>query len=141
MQMRVKELRFLPEDEFLPEYEKSVLTIAKRRVVKLLFSHNEPLSISEVLVSAKISLNSLAAIYLELSEHGYIKRSDAGLLLTHPGRLWALKYRKSVFMHKQVVTYKKRKDIAISPTKKVEKNKQLPKNYLFSWIDIKNSPR
>ena len=141
MQTTPIEQHFLPDDELLVSYEKDVLTIAKRRVIKLLFRQMEPIAICKLLALANISLNSLAAVFVELSDKGFIAKSeDGGIFLTHSGMLWALKCRKSIFMEKKMVVYTPPYKAPTS-SKRLVSATQLPKDYCFSWVDTKLNRR
>lgn len=137
----LRELPYLPEDEVLEEYERSVLIISKRRVLRLLFKNSEPLPIADILSKAKISLNSLAAIFQELGERGYMERSDRGVYLTQKGRIWALKNRKELFMYATRVVWKPTTTVQDSEAERLRANTSLPRGYTFSRIDLRRFTR
>lgn len=132
MQTIVQEKHFLPEDELLSEYESTVLIIARRRVVKLLYRSKFPISIYDVLNLTKISINSLAAVYCELSEKGYLILSNYTLSLTSLGRRWALRNRKLIFMQEQSIIYKTFPKPNQPIREKLKRATRLPSNYCLS---------
>lgn len=136
MQTDQHDLHFLPDDKILVDYEKSVITISRRRVLKILFQSELPIAINQILQSANISLNSLVAIYTELRDHDFVTRSDSGFQLTKSGRIWVLKNRKDIFMRKTKVIYKE-VQLNNRTNEKLTKRKKLPDGYLFTKIDLK----
>lgn len=132
MQTIDQEKHFLPEDDLLDEYESAVLIIARRRVVKLLYRSKFPISIYDALNLTKISINSLAAVYCELSEKGYLILSNYTLSLTSLGRRWALKNRKLIFMREQSIVYKTLPKSNQPIKEKLERATRLPSNYCLS---------
>lgn len=134
-----KLLHKLPEDGLLVEYEKFVLEVARRRVIKFLYPSERPIAIKTILEKTNISLNSLVAVYSELNKEDYMCKSADGLVLTNKGKLWALKNRKSIFMRKIVPTYNKPKKTETQS--KLKEFRKLPDTYVISWVDTKITKR
>lgn len=128
---------YLPADEYLSEYEEAVRTIAKRRIIRLLFRQSEPLSISTVLKSTNVSINALAATYAEIRAQGYITHDASGLLLTEAGRRWSIRERRSIFSDKVVVRYGEPDRASITPPRALDEGQGLPSGYRLSSIDGK----
>ena len=128
---------YLPADECLLEYEQAVHTIAKRRIIRLLFRHSMPLSISAVLESTNVSINALAATYAETQQQGYVAYDGSGLLLTEAGRRWSIRERKSIFSRKVVVHYGTPSSGNSTSLADPHENQKLPAAYRLSLIDGK----
>lgn len=137
MSIKPKEQLYLPEDECLLDYERSVITIARRRIVKFLFRHIDFQSVAIIIRSTNISINALAAIYSELKERDYILYTEQGLSLTEKGRRWAVRERKSIFMRKELVRYKRPLQVGNGAIELIDSSRKLPTSYRFTWIDDK----
>lgn len=135
MQTTPKGQRFLPADDHLAEYEDGVYVIAQRRVIRILFARSTPISVSNLINQAKISINALGAIYLKLNDAGYIELSDIGLTLTTRGRLWAVKSRKEIFMHERKIEYRVPPQLVDVSGERLNGCTKLPKIYLLSQVD------
>lgn len=140
MPMKKVEQRFLPGDDAIEGYEASVIIIARRRFVKTLFRETTPIPLDLLLKLAKISINSAAAIYNELKKHDYIQHTEFGFQLTAAGRTWAVKERKSIFMHKSKVRYHSHGESQLKAVhvRESDQNAKLPKKYSFSFIDMQH---
>jgi predicted transcriptional regulator len=136
MRTTVKDLPYLPDDEHIEAYEKSVLAIAKRRVIKLLYKSPKSLSLMEIIDATQISVNSLAAIYSELAENRLIEEDNKRYFLTRHGQRWAVKNRKSIFMRKEIVIYKGLREFDSCTKKRYSESMKLPRAYEFSTFDI-----
>jgi hypothetical protein len=95
---------YFVEDSCIAEYERTVVSIAQRRVIKYLWANGRR-SLTEITSEMHISLNALAAVYLKLAPHGVIERNDDGLQLTPSGRLWIIRNRKFLFMTPVQIIY------------------------------------
>ncbi|WP_132038712.1 hypothetical protein [Iodobacter fluviatilis] len=129
------EKHFLPEDDLLEKYEQDVLVVARRRVIKVLYGLNEPISLVDLMERANISINSLAAVYSELCIDDILVMDDYKFELTNKGRLWAIKNRKKLFMRKNKFIYKN----VLELNSKEISAERFPSKYLFSWVDIKRA--
>ncbi|MDO8774835.1 MAG: hypothetical protein Q7K57_40240 [Burkholderiaceae bacterium] len=132
-----REPAFLPADDCLPAYEQAVLSIAKRRLLRLLFVERTAIPISEILNKANISINALAGVFIELKDSGNLEYLDQKLKLTDAGRRWVLRERKAIFMKKVVVAYKAP---VLGNTRLGASHTTfnvLPEKYRFSWLDGK----
>ena len=96
--------RSFVDDSCLDAYESDVLAISKRRVIEVMWKV-EVASIDEISKLARVSVNSLAAVYLELSPIGVIERCGRGLRLTSFGRKWVIKNRRLLFSQRIKVVY------------------------------------
>lgn len=126
---------FLPADDCLSAYEQNVLTIAKRRILRLLFTERSAIPIVEILNKTNISINALAGVFIELKHLGIIEYSDNRLTLNDAGRHWVLRERKAIFFKKTVVAYRAP---TLGKTRLNERSvtfNVLPKKYRFSWLD------
>jgi len=136
MPTMISDVHYLPADDHLPEYERTVLVVAQRRILRILYSSRTSLSISELLSGTNISLNSLVAIFVKLQKNGFVERDANGIFLTGPGRRWSLKNRKEIFMHKERVVYNSPLELDCRDLE-LDSSSTLPKKYLFKWVDMR----
>jgi predicted methyltransferase len=130
MQTKAKDPLYFLADDCIEEYEHTVIEISRRRVVSYLF-RKEISSLAEIMKATNISINSLAAIFVELSEKGLVDRSDKGMWLTEAGRRWAIVNRKDLYMQQQKVRYTKPLALGRKMTEMYSNGDPLPKKYIF----------
>lgn len=120
---------FFVDDSCLLEYEAAVYSIARGRVLNFLFPRSGS-TLSEILSETHISLNSLAAVFIELNQLGVLLRTENGIAVTDFGRRWIAKNRNKLFMQRHKVLYAPPREI---PRSTVAENgtKKLPRGYLF----------
>lgn len=128
--MKANDPLYFLDDDCIDEYEQAVIEIARRRVVSYLF-RVEIASLTEIIGAVNISINSLAAIYVELSQQGLVDRSSEGMWLTAPGRRWAIVNRKNIFMHPQKIRYSAPLSVGKKLNQMYNDGEMLPKKYLF----------
>lgn len=99
-----KDPRSFVDDSLIDEYDTNIFAIAMRRVVQHLWSHS-PCKVGELQASINVSVNSIAAVFIQLSGNGVLEHSNGKLSLTDYGRRWVLKNRTKVLMSPVHIRY------------------------------------
>jgi len=129
MQMKLTDPRSFVDADCLGEYEDTILYLARKRVLRYLFSVGEA-PMKKILEETNISLNILAAVYMSLENESVLLHFRGGLRLTENGRKWVIFNRKMIFMTPKRVRYSKSPDIEYQIVPK--DLKKLPKKYRIS---------
>jgi predicted methyltransferase len=99
-----KDPRSFIDDSLLDDYDKSVRTIAIRRVIRHLWT-NSPCRISDLRDGVSVSVNAIAAVFIMLSREGVLTHTDGQISLTDFGRRWVLTHRTKIFMSSARIRY------------------------------------
>lgn len=106
MQTKGHEPPFLPDDDWLEEYEESVRIVAHRRLIHFLFGATKPASLGFLMNRLRMPLTAIAHSFSALQKEGYASESEDGISLTKAGRMWAIRERRNIFWPRVVVRYR-----------------------------------